>query len=304
MGSIAICVPTYRRPDYLRDCLRSLSALDLEGLSVQVVVVDNDARGSAATVAQRFGGVLPDLLYEIEPERGISAARNRLVAIAARLGAEHVAFIDDDARAEADWLKNLIQPAIDYEADIVAGPSLPEYEPGVPGWVVEGCFFEYPRYRTGDAVTPIGTNNLLIKQAWLTRLPGPFDRRFDLTGGGDSHLLFHLERLGAKMVWSDNAIVHDKVPLSRANAGWLVRRHLRTGMMGARQDSIVYPTPRLRLRPARRAIEEIALGSRDLVRSRQKSRVEQAKALCRGARGLGRLLGLFGFSYQEYRHVH
>ena len=53
-----------------------------------------------------------------------------------------------------------------------------------------------------------------------------------------------------------------------------------------------------------RAIEEIALGTRDLLRSRRSGRIAQVRALCRGARGLGRLLGLAGFTYEEYRHVH
>ena len=43
------------------------------------------------------------------------------------------------------------------------------------------------------------TNNLLLRREWLERLDGPLDRRFDLTGGENTHLLELLFRLGARM---------------------------------------------------------------------------------------------------------
>ena len=50
---VSICIATYRRPAGLARLLASLAAMKRpSGCSVETIVVDNDARGSAADVAR------------------------------------------------------------------------------------------------------------------------------------------------------------------------------------------------------------------------------------------------------------
>jgi glycosyltransferase involved in cell wall biosynthesis len=303
--SVAVCVITYRRPVYLRELLQSLALLDSSGLAAQVIVVDNDASGSAQAVTSSFGPLIPNLIYQVEPERGISAARNRSVALASRDRPSYLAFIDDDETADPAWLRQLVQTAVHYGADAVGGPVLPVYEPGVPAWVIDGGFFGQKRHQTGAPVMLTGTNNLLLRRDWLEAIPGPFDRRFDLTGSGDSHLLHRLARLGMRMVWCDEAMVQEKVPLSRANVGWLVKRRLRVGMMAARRDCLLEPGPGLRLARARGALGELRMALGELSGSLYHGgQIERVRALRRCAHWVGHLLGQVGFSMQEYRQIH
>src|SRR5438309_10345348 len=98
MRSVAVCALTFHRPAGLARLLAGLDGLeDPAGARFFVLIVDNDPEGSGRVVveeAQRTSR--HPIVYEIEPERGIPFARNRGVERAAELGADFIAFIDDD----------------------------------------------------------------------------------------------------------------------------------------------------------------------------------------------------------------
>lgn len=304
MTAVAVCIPTYRRPEFLADLLQSLTAMETDGLDVRVVVVDNDAAGSAEPVVRRFAGRLPRLAYAVEPSKGLAAVRNRLVAIASKLGVDYVAFVDDDELVEPDWLQNLVQTARQYGADAVAGWVRMEYEEGVPSWIATGGFFDHPRYTTGAKVRHTGIGNVLVDHAWLSRLEGPFDRRFDRTGGEDNHLLQRLFHLGAKMVWCDEAVVHERVPPSRASARWLLRRAFRGGSTFSTIAADLDPTPTASAARAGRALARLAYGVLTLPPALVRGRAAVLRAACHTARGMGGLLGMARIGYDEYDRVH
>src|SRR5262249_37183933 len=61
--SVTVCIPTFRRRDSLARLLESLARIQTGGAEVTVVVVDNDAEGSARTTVAAFSGSLPGLVY-------------------------------------------------------------------------------------------------------------------------------------------------------------------------------------------------------------------------------------------------
>jgi glycosyltransferase involved in cell wall biosynthesis len=92
---VTVVVCTRRRADLLARCLDALARLEYP--DHEVLVVDNTP-GDAPTreVAQRAGA-----RYLVEPEAGLSRARNA----GARAASGHfVAYTDDDATPEPDWL--------------------------------------------------------------------------------------------------------------------------------------------------------------------------------------------------------
>lgn len=104
---IAVC--TYRRPQ-LADTLRSLGALVVpEGVTLRLIVADNDAQPSAEGIVRDMTGRLPfRVAYVHCPASNISLARNACLDHAE---GDWLAFIDDDCSASPHWLAALVAKA-------------------------------------------------------------------------------------------------------------------------------------------------------------------------------------------------
>lgn len=230
---ISVCIATYRRQDRLGLLLDDL--VNQEYLPVEVVVVDNDATGSAREVVEKrieMGTPFP-IRYDIQPEKNISLTRNRTVALAE---CEWIAFIDDDERAPAPWLKQLTETIINSSADGALGPVVPIVPIGAPDWIQRGHFYDWSRMETGVEVplNKLRFGNLILRGSLLRMSPDPFDANYGLTGGEDGDLLIRLAQQGAHIVWCDEAIVLEPVESKRLSLRWLLLRALRGGQDFAR----------------------------------------------------------------------
>ncbi len=228
---VAIGIITYLRPDGLLRVLESLQGLVLaDEIEVWIVVVDNDSQRSAESLCATIQSRWP-VKYVAEPQRGIPFARNRVIGEAIE-SAEYVAFIDDDEEAEPQWLGELIKTCQRFQADVSTGPVLPRFTVAPPSWATRGRFFERPRYPTGTLRDRAFTGNVLFGRHVLTAMAadeGWFDERMALTGGSDSLFSQRIHRAGFKIVWSDEAVVHEAVPESRMTKKWVRQRAYRVG---------------------------------------------------------------------------
>ena len=99
--TVAIC--THERPDDLRRALASLA--EQHDSKFRTIVIDNAPRTRAtANIVEEAN--LPNCDYLIEPKKGLSRARNTALA---HITSDHVAWIDDDEMADADWIGRLKQ---------------------------------------------------------------------------------------------------------------------------------------------------------------------------------------------------
>lgn len=301
---VAICVATWRRPEWLGELLESVGRLrfDRRQADPVVIVVDNDVGGSAAPVVAQARAAIPwEIHYTLEPRRGISYARNRAVALAREQGADFVAFVDDDELVEADWLDALLDVQARYGADVVTGSVLPRYTPGVPGWAVRGRFFERPRHATGTVVDFAATNNTLVAMRVFDRHEAPFDPRFGLTGGGDTHFFMRARLAGARIVFANEAVVEDRVPPERACARWILQRAYREGnaIVWCERDlqsGRRWAVPRL-VKSVGRIVQGVVL----LAPSGFAGRAGIVRSCARIMRGAGALSATLGVRYHEYR---
>ncbi len=308
MLKVAICIATCRRPRWLGQLLESLAKLEYEkcpGVIQTVVVVDNDYTGSARAVVERFSAHLPGLIYDLEPVQNISLARNKTIAIAKKLDCEYIAFVDDDEFVDQKWLDELLFTLEVFGADIVRGPVIPVFADPVPDWIVRGGFFERQRYaQTGQRIRWGATNNVLIKREFLDKLDGPFDQRFGLTGGEDTHLFERLHRMGAIMVWSNEAIVRENIASSRANLRWLLLHSYSFGSMLASCDRALETQKKWLITRFIKGVGRIFQGSISFLPSLFLGYASAAKSLTYIARGAGMLTGICGYKLEEYKRVH
>jgi len=238
--SVCICMLTYKRPAMLERALLSLAKLQLianPDVDLQLVLVDNDASGSAESTFLRIRPQIPfEARYVVEKQQGIANARNRALIEAS--GADFLALIDDDETADRLWIDELVTVQRRYNADVVSGPVTPEYE-DAPAWVVQGGFFASRKEETGRQIHFVETNNVLFRGEYARQFR--FDLRFNRTSGEDTHFFFQLERAGARMIWAAKANVTELIPKQRTTAAWLIDR--------AQSDANRYSRARLYLSP-------------------------------------------------------
>ncbi len=96
--SVAVC--TRDRPDDLVKCLERIRIATKD--TVEVLVVDNAPRSDATQfIIQRLFSDGMNVRSVVEPRAGLARARNRALREAR---STYVAFVDDDARPEPNWL--------------------------------------------------------------------------------------------------------------------------------------------------------------------------------------------------------
>ena len=230
MIETSIVIPTYRRSEHLTRALASCVAQQGVAGVFEIVVVDNDADGSARPVVEATAQRSAVLIrYVAESRPGISHARNTGVANAS---GRYLAFLDDDEEAAPGWLAAFVSTIRRSGADAVIGPVYPRFHARSP--VIDA-------YRrkvfTRDAKVPTGTtllrwsgigNTLLDKERCFVTAE-PFDPRLGLSGGEDTVFLRQLLRRGGKLVWCAEAAVWETVVAEKLASRLLLRRAFRGG---------------------------------------------------------------------------
>jgi glycosyltransferase involved in cell wall biosynthesis len=227
---ITVCICTFKRAVLLEELLDAVAAQVSDGsFTFDVVVIDNDVARSAKPVVDHFAQVAGvSVTYDCEPERNISKARNRAVALAT--GA-FVAFIDDDERPVPDWLMSLHRCRVESGADGVLGPVVADFPSGAPAWLSKGRFFERPRHRTGTRITASDarTGNVLLARSLFQGAELWFDPAFGRSGGEDSDFFARKFAAGATFVWCDEAVAYETVPPERWTIAFHIKRLWRAG---------------------------------------------------------------------------
>lgn len=300
---VSICVATYKRPDGLERLLHGLGQLRFERLEpprLEVVVVDNEARGRAASVCRRLGQSFSwQLLCEEEPRQGITYARNRGLERVLP-AADFVAFIDDDEVPDPTWMEQLLLAQKAHDADVVTGPVRSTFEAEPPSWIRRGGFFRARAHPDGTRLQVAFTNNVLVRSS-VFRDVGVFDHRFALTGGEDTDLFMRAHKAGQLMVWAEGAVVEETVPPSRTSVGWLLRRGYREWGSHSLCEKTHYPALRVRALRATKAATLVAVGCISLPVTALLGKHRAVRSLLLVARGAGSLAGLLGWRYYEYR---
>ena len=226
---VSVCICTYRR-ETLVETLRSIQAQVLPtGVDIEIVVVDNDAEGSARVLVDT---IAKELVYSVryfrEPARGLSLVRNRALKMAR---GDWLALIDDDEVADRMWLSALLSTAKKFSADAVIGEVKPIFETPPPPWILSNKVFDLWIPKTGNklGMGEAKTGNALINASFLKTKKIFFDPSYNTTGGEDSDFFRKALDRGALIVSSREAIVRELIPKERMTPGFLVRRSLRVG---------------------------------------------------------------------------
>jgi len=226
---ISVCVCTYKRPHLLNRLLFALEKQQTqEAFTYSVVIVDNDASGSAYKTVKFYADKSRlNVEYHVEPERSIALARNRAVE---KANGGLIAFIDDDEIPVRNWLLRLFNAINQYKADGVLGPVLPYFEIEPPVWIIRGRFFNRPSHQTGHLLSwkYTRTGNALVKRSLFPSKRMWFDPKFG-SGGEDRDFFRRKIQEGHTFIWCNEAPVFESISPERWKRGILLKRALLRG---------------------------------------------------------------------------
>jgi len=226
---ISVIMPTFRRPDGLKIALESLLAQSPCDLPVEIIVADNDPKGSARdyvkAVAEKNSA---SVHYLHVPAPGVSNARNAALTVAK---GRYIAWLDDDQEACKDWLLNYLAASRTHKASLVFSPTIAR----VPGQSKYQDYMETFFERKGPGIEDgvidhfYGCGNSFMDRA-LCKMPDvPFDLRANETGGEDDLLFSYIERNGGTFAWTQNAVAHEDIRPHRATPEYIKTRSFAFG---------------------------------------------------------------------------
>jgi glycosyltransferase involved in cell wall biosynthesis len=228
---ISAIICTHNRADYLRKALASLAEQSLLPEQFEVLVVDNASTDRTAEAAQALQGSVPNLRYVREDRLGLSWARN---TGAAESRSPYLAYLDDDARADRDWLKNLLRLFETAGPACIGGRVWLDWGKQAPEWLPRRYYSIYTYADHGPDDHPLGEReylvgaNIAFRRDALLELGG-FDTNLGRKGsmllsGEESAIVGKLRDRGHPIWYGGSALVWHAVPPSRRSRSWLWSR--------------------------------------------------------------------------------
>ncbi|MFI9647083.1 glycosyltransferase [Streptomyces sp. NPDC052040] len=239
--SVVICVYTEDRWEDILSAVASVRAQSLPARETLLVVDHNDALLDRLSREYKETGEVR-VLANAGP-RGLSAGRN--TGIAASHG-EVIAFLDDDAVAERDWLKHFASGYEDPRVMAVGGRTVPLWASGRrPAWFPEefdwvvGCTYKGLPPGRVRVRNVLGGNASFRRTAFeaaggfATGIGRDGDKR--PLGCEETELCIRLARArpDAVLLIDDRAVIHHRVPAPREHFAYFRTRTYAEGLSKA-----------------------------------------------------------------------
>jgi glucosyl-dolichyl phosphate glucuronosyltransferase len=210
---VSVLIATRSRARSLERTLGSLARVDTQGLSWELVVVDNGSTDDTAEVLKRWSQRLPLRSLHVSAA-GQNRARN--VALPGLRGRLTV-LSDDDVCVPRDWVREWVAGTERWPEDVLfGGRIMPRFPPGCAEWIKSErfpfrsqCFAEFiPRHAEGPCDrTPFGPNfavrTLLLHRFRFREDLGPTAGTYAM--GGETELALRLRDHGARVIYLPGA---------------------------------------------------------------------------------------------------
>jgi len=102
---ISFIICTYNRADYLNDTLRSIFQFGIPEFRCEILIIDNNSSDRTAEIVEEYKHSFDKndelIRYILEPEQGLSHARNRGIK---ESEAQYIVFLDDDIKVTKSLL--------------------------------------------------------------------------------------------------------------------------------------------------------------------------------------------------------
>jgi len=236
---VSVIIPSYNIENYhnLVDAIDSL--LNQSYAAIEVVVVIHTSKNLYEEIVKAYGTQTKVKVIFNEQSLGAYAARN--VGIRAARG-DILAFLDDDAVADKKWVETLVSTYKELDAVAVGGKILPIWLPRKPVYFPEELYWLVGVTHKGfaeDKVVEIRNAfgpNMSFKREVFEQV-GLFNENLGFARRGTSYIqageaefsLRMTSKFGVGVIYNPEAIVHHKIPVSKARLRLLFKRSFYQG---------------------------------------------------------------------------
>jgi glycosyltransferase involved in cell wall biosynthesis len=221
--SVIICAYTEKRWELMIQSVASVEKQTLQPCEIIVCVDQPLFRRCVAYWGDLAASAPPLRVIQNKYDGHLGSARNTAAEVAT---GEILAFLDDDAAADKDWLEILSSPYQDEQIGAVGGRPLPVFEADRPAWFpvqfdwVFGCAYDGLPTSRGPLAHLIGAN-MSVRRTLLEQVGGfHSDNHDDMDM---SHRVAHIKGSEA-VIYEPAAIVRHFVPASRLTWKYFWRR--------------------------------------------------------------------------------
>ncbi len=236
LPSASVAVITYERPAFVAHCLENLLAQTHRPAAI--IVVDSSVSDDTARVVREQ---FPSVIYEVGPAGAGATATARNISYELTTG-DVLAFVDDDAFVEPEWLEKLLPLFEDPTVGGVGGRQIR----GQPGELEEGVDmigrlqedgtltgnFAADPGRTVEVDHLLGAN-MSFRRSVLDRIGGIRDGYGGTCIREETDLCLRVAHAGYRLVYTPEAVVeHVAGPYARGQrfdlryAYWAQKNHL------------------------------------------------------------------------------
>ncbi len=239
MLTAIIC--TYNRAKYIGGLLESVAKNDLAKSAYEIVLVDNNSTDNTREICEAFAKAHKDVQfrYVLEPEQGLSAARNKGIKEAK---GDVIVYIDDDALVDTDYLRTYAEWFEAHpETMACGGPIEPLYETKEPSWMTpytKALLTAWMNY--GDKVREYpkgrypGGGNAAYRKEVFDKV-GLFNTALGRKGGNlmgseEKDIFDKMHSLGMQVLYLPTPILHHIIPQAKLEPDYFNRLTTQIGI--------------------------------------------------------------------------
>lgn len=232
---ISVVVCSYNRDKFIKSALNCLANQTLSASVYEIVIIDNMSTDNTSFLCKEFIKDNPsvNVRYFLETNKGLSFARNRGVKEAY---GDIIAFVDDDAEASREFLKSIVDFAVQNDNFAgFGGKVIPKYEGGkepewmnkyLNGFVGKVDHGDKPLLYTKKMKYPVGCNMAYTRK--ILQEAGGFNNQ--LTFRSDDKYIFHeVVKINSRVFYLPEAIVYHNIDASRVTFENFRKLFLKTG---------------------------------------------------------------------------
>ena len=114
---VSIIVPVYNAQKGLSRCLESICSQTYQEL--EIIVLNDGSTDDSLAICEQFRAKDPRIVVVDKENEGVSCTRNAGLVLA---HGDYIQFADSDDALDPDYTQNLVQAALEHNADLVIAP--------------------------------------------------------------------------------------------------------------------------------------------------------------------------------------